>query len=545
MIRAILPVLLLALAAGSAAAADEPAATAPDADAGRVRPSALAGTWYPADAGSLAATVDDLVSAAQPPAPDGTLRALVVPHAGYTYSGATAADAFALLRGASPGRVVVLAPAHRGGFDGLSIADVDAYETPLGQVPLDREAVARLRASPLVQADPAAHRQEHAIEIELPFLQRTLAPGWRLVPVLVGGLDGDADRRAAALIRPLLDDDTLLVVSSDFTHYGPRFGYVPFPADTQLPARIRALDDGAVSRIKARDAGGLRDYQAETGITVCGLQPLRVLLDLLPAEARVQRLAYATSGELTGDWSNSVSYVALAVTAPRPLADTVPRPADAPSSEPPLDKAALQRLHQLALLGIRRAVLGADRVPDDMIRSAIADLPPALEQPAGAFVTLWKEGQLRGCVGHVPDDLPVYASVLRSGANAARKDPRFLPVRPDELEHLDVEVSVLTPPRPIQSPEEIRLGEHGITLEKDGHYGLYLPEVAETMGWDLETTLSQLAIKAGLPADAWRDGASFEVFTSTAYQAPYPAPDDQVGTPGKGPSGPKLLMKRP
>jgi len=147
-----------------------------------------------------------------------------------------------------------------------------------------------------------------------------------------------------------------------------------------------------------------------------------------------------------------------------------------------------------------------------------------LERPAGAFVTLWQHGELRGCVGHVPNDLPVYLSVLQSGANAAIHDHRFNPVQAQELDGLDVEVSVLTPPRPIASIDELRLGEHGITLEKDGHYALYLPEVATEMGWDRETTLSQLALKAGLPADAWRDGATFQVFTTLHYQAPFVSP---------------------
>jgi hypothetical protein len=290
-----------------------------DAGGERIRPSALAGTWYPADAETLAETVDALLAEAVSEPPGGGIRALLVPHAGYTYSGLVAASAFALIRGAQYRRVMVLAPAHHAGFDGLSIGDVDAYETPLGAVPLDAETIARLRASALVRAEPAAHQREHAIEIELPFLQRALAPGWRLVPILVGRLDGDEDRLLADLIRPFLDDGTLIVVSSDFTHYGPRFGYVPFPPDRRVTERIRALDDGAIARIVAHDAPGLLRYREETGVTICGVWPLTLLLRLLPADAAVHRLSYAASGALTGDWRHSVSYAALAVTAPAPL----------------------------------------------------------------------------------------------------------------------------------------------------------------------------------------------------------------------------------
>ena len=190
--RAPLGLIQSALLAGALAAAGvgwgEPASEPVVAS---TRPSALAGSWYPAGPAALADTIDTLLGGADTKRPAGTIRALVVPHAGYAYSGATAAAAFKLVQGVAFDRVLLMAPSHRADFTGLSIAAVDAYETPLGKVPLDADIIATLRGSPLVQADPVAHAQEHAIEIELPFLQRALAPGWRLVPILVGRLDGD------------------------------------------------------------------------------------------------------------------------------------------------------------------------------------------------------------------------------------------------------------------------------------------------------------------------------------------------------------------
>jgi len=256
---------------------------------------------------------------------------------------------------------------------------------------------------------------------------------------------------------------------------------------------------------------------------------------MLPPEARVERLGYATSGELTGDWSNSVSYAALAVRSPRPISGVKGGPAGA-QAEAALGEGDLERLHGIAAIGIRQAVLGQSGMPDGEIMAVGEKLPPSLETPAGAFVTLWKQGALRGCVGHVPNDLPLYRAVLESGMNAARNDYRFQPVGPEELDGLEVEVNVLTPPRPIDSIDEFRIGEHGITLRKDGHYALYLPEVAPTMGWDRETTLSQLAIKAGLPADAWRAGAELAVFATSHYRAPYP--------PGNGSENRELSAKQ-
>jgi len=487
-----------------------------------VRPSALAGTWYPGDPKELAQRVDELLSEAAPATPPGTIRALVVPHAGYAYSGRIAAAAFALVRGRQYRRVLLLAPSHHADFRGLSIAGVDAYSTPLGKVPLDGEAVARLRQSSLVRADPWAHQKEHAIEIELPFLQRALGSGWGLVPILVGALEPQDYPEIADLLRPLVDDETLVVVSSDFTHYGARFGYQPFPPDAQAPERILALDEGAIAQVLARDGPGLLDYQARTGITVCGIRPLALLLHLLPADARVERIAYGTSGELTGDWRSSVSYVALAVTGSADPAETTAEAIDDIGQEG-WTAPDLEQLHRIAVLGVEAAVDGLPQSLEAEIAEVLAGLPPRLNEPAGAFVTLWSRGRLRGCVGHVPNDLPLSKAVLQSAYQAARRDHRFEPVTAAELSGLEVEINVLSVPQPIESIDAFRIGEHGITLRKGDRYALYLPEVAPHMGWDRDTTLSQLALKAGLPADGWREGATFEVFTTIEYKAPYPA----------------------
>jgi hypothetical protein len=487
-----------------------------------VRPSALAGTWYPADSQELTEYLDGLLDAVKPEKPRMPIRALIVPHAGYPFSGATAAKVFAKVRGHDYKRVIVLAPSHHSGFQGLSIADVDAYRTPLGDVPLDGAALAELRKSDLVVSDPMAHAREHSIEIELPFLQRTLKPGWRLVPILVGQMEREDYKKAADLLRPLADAQTLVLVSSDFTHYGLRFGYVPFPVNAETPEKIRALDEGAIKYIVARDATGFLDYQERTGITICGYRPLALLLTLLPPDDQIRKIAYATSGELTGDWANSVSYVGMLVTGPTPIS------ADSPSTKQVgsgLEKADLENLHRLAVLGVQEAVLGPSEARTEDIRKIVDGLPKQLEAPSGAFVTLKEGGQLRGCIGYIFPRKPLYEAVLENGVNAARNDPRFMPVRPDELSDLEIEVSVLSVPEPIASYDQFVVGEQGVILSKDGHQAVFLPEVATEQDWTREQTLSHLARKAGLPEDAWREGASFEVFTSTKYTAPYSARD--------------------
>jgi len=521
-----------------------------------VRPPAVAGSWYPGERDALASLVDGLLERANPD-PAATqgppVRALILPHAGYVYSGATAAVGYKLVVGAKYRRVLVLGPAHRGGFRGLSIARVDAYETPLGRIPVDAVAVKQLRASPLVTSDPLAHRQEHSIEMQLPLLQRSLAPGWKLLPILVGWLEPGDPARAARLLRPLLDDLALLLVSTDFTHYGASYHYLPFALDAHTPQRIEALDQGALQAILQHNAQAFLDYQARTGITICGYQALAILLDLLPQEAQGRLLAHTTSGALTGNYRQSVSYYAIAFRSPTPLnaGGALKNPTSGPAGnrdsgmhrndeghhlpstqapDPPADPPAerlseseWRLLHRIALLGMRDAA--ADKPNDPGANEAYLRLekrlPQRLKRPAGVFVTLWEGERLRGCVGYIPPIRPLGRAVYENAWNAARDDPRFLPVTGSELPHLKMEISVLSPLRPITSPEAFQVGKQGIVLDKDGRRAVYLPEVASRFGWNREQTLDQLALKAGLARDAWKaEDVRLSVFTSQEHRFP-------------------------
>lgn len=477
----------------------------------RVRPPAVAGSWYPGEAEALRAYLQPLLAAAEAPAGQAPIRALLAPHAGYRFSGPTAAKAFGLLQGRRYRRVIVLAPSHRGRFHGLSISEVTHYRTPLGDIPLDLDAAARLNQHPLFQSEPAAHEQEHSIEMQLPMLQAALAPGWRLLPILVSMMHMADYHSAAEALRPWLDEETLLVLSGDFTHYGANYGYQPFPADKDIAERLHRLDMGAFQRVVEHDAAGLAAYQQQTGITACAYGPLMVLLPLLDDAAAVDLIAYTTSGELTGDYQFSVSYLSLAVRSATPLGG-----ATAPQALP---EAQLHSLHQLACLALRAAVEGAPEQTLALERYA-ASLPGNLRHPAGAFVTLTKGGQLRGCIGYILPQEPLYKAVMENARNAALKDHRFAPVSAGELEELTVEISVLTPPAPIASWQAFEPGRQGIILQKAGRRAVFLPEVATQQGWGREQTLSHLAAKAGLPPDAWREGAEFFVFTTQTHTAP-------------------------
>lgn len=489
---------LLLLVAG-AAFADE-----------RVRSPAIAGSWYPGDAAELTAYLDRALDSASGWAlPEGErMQALIAPHAAYAYSGATAAAGYRLLRGQAVDRVILLGPSHHASFRGVAIADVDAYETPLGRVPLDAEAVAGLRASPLVVAGPRGPDREHSLEIQLPFLQRVLALGWRLVPLLVGRLEPEDYAPLVAAIRPLLDDRTLVVVSTDFTHYGARFGYQPFPPDREAAARLEALDKGAFAHIQAGDAAGFLDYQARTGVTICGYRAVALLLHLLPERTRAHIVRYDTSGALLGDYRQSVSYLTAAFTRPaRPAGSALPQ------------QGSLEWLYRLAALRVQD-VVAPDPAAQAALRELVDGLPADVTHPAGAFVTLRRDGRLRGCIGYVAPIKPVWEAVLDNAEAAALHDHRFLPVQPTELDELDVEVSVLTEPTPIASLDEFEVGRHGIILVKDGRRAVFLPDVAVEQGWDREQTVTHLAQKAGLAPDGWRAGAQYFVFTNHKHGGP-------------------------
>ena len=277
-----------------------------------VRRPVLAGSWYPGAPEILARQVDGYLAAA-PAAhrPAGRPLVAVAPHAGYVYSGPTAGKLFGLLAGPAPRTVFILAPNHRAAIDRVALTDDRAFDTPLGRVDVDADAGRTLADSPPFTYDTAAHAGEHAIEIQLPFLQRVWPDATpAIVPLLVPRLTAAQRRQAAATLAAATGPDTLLLVSTDFTHYGAAYGYLPFQRD--VPAALERLDTGAILKILAGDGDGLVAYGEETGITMCGLQAAALALGSgLPAGYEGALIDYSRSGDREGDYSLSVSYAAI------------------------------------------------------------------------------------------------------------------------------------------------------------------------------------------------------------------------------------------
>ena len=283
---------------------------------GSIKHSRLAGSWYPADRQQLLQQVDELLHAAENPA-TASVRGLIVPHAGYVYSGRAAAAAYRRLNRQACDRVVILAPSHFAGFRGVAVLQVDAFTTPLGTVPVERGSLQTLLANPLYRSDAEPFQGEHSLEIQLPFLQRAL-PGVPVVPLLVGELGGDDLIAAARGLQQLNDGRTVFVVSSDFVHYGWRFGYLPFPADGEQAVRtgLRTLDMGAITRICAGAAREFQEYIAHTGATICGALPIAVFLTMHAGCTRGELIEYYTSLDVTGDFEHCVSYASIAFPHP-------------------------------------------------------------------------------------------------------------------------------------------------------------------------------------------------------------------------------------
>lgn len=479
------------------------------------RPPAVAGAFYTDDPARLRTQIEERL--APEPSHKGAL-AIAVPHAGYVYSGAVAGKAFATLDGATVRRVILLGPSHHMGYGGgaLPARGVTAFDTPLGEVGLDLEAIARLRKISHFRGPPEAHDPEHSLEVELPFL-RVVTPEAKIVPVLVGHeMDLESARCMAQSLAPLLDAHTVVVASSDFTHHGASYRWAPF-SGPDLAGQLVRLGRVTAARVAAADPQGFW-YQVEVSRdTVCGARPLAVLTELLAHafSGKGEVLDVTTSGHRTGSWESSVTYAGVAFFGSwKSWEDEV---------LPTLGKVTPSQGSEIVALA--RATLESLLEHDGSIAEWYASDPDTAvsRAPAGAFVTLNNRGKkagdpgrLRACMGVIEAKQPLDQAVVQAAVWAS-EDPRFPRLRADELESLDVEVSILSPSHAVAGPAAIEVGTHGVILSKGSHRALFLPQVATEQGWDRETMLDHLARKAGLPPGGWLEGARFEVFTAQVF----------------------------
>ncbi|MEI7898833.1 MAG: AmmeMemoRadiSam system protein B [bacterium] len=471
----------------------------------KVMVSPLAGQWFPSSERALREEIAERSKGIMVVRKKNVCAA-VVPHAGYRYSGGVAAGVYLRIDPTRFERVVVMGPSHYIGMHNqMSLADATHFSTPLGELRVDMEFVARMRKLPFVTCLPEAHVREHSDQIQLPLIQACLSTNLPVVCVVCGQFDAANLLTASALFKGLLDDRTLVVASSDFTHYGENYGYVPFKQD--VFKSLESLDLGIFDLFAKKDVAGFMKRLDETRATVCGRDPLAFLLAMMPEDAKVERTAYETSGQMLHDTNNSVSYIGALVIGSWSAAAKEKK--SAAKSGEMLSEDDCARLLRLARETITEA-LRKGAVP--VSSAAPKELTEGMQAVRGGFVTLNKRGELRGCIGEIMPRRAIWQVVREQALNAAFHDPRFSPVQAAELGEIDIEISILTPPRPAGSWKEIEIGRHGMVLSKGGRSAVFLPQVAPEQGWDIEETLTHLSMKAGLPQDAWRSGAEYLVF---------------------------------
>ncbi len=457
-----------------------------------VHASPLSGTWYPDNAVALEALLGELWKKSEERTgafvlPGG--RAFLAPHAGLSYSGTVAAAVYRHLERLQPRCVIIAGFTHRGGPDGISIPDVEAYQTPLGRVPVDLELAGGLSSAASFRRSPESRLCDHSVEIQLPLLQKAL-PRATVVPLYVGRLDREAREKAADVLARCMTPDVVLVASSDLTHFGRDFGFEPFPADRAVSERLRRLDFQVLESSGSLREEAFLETLRETSATVCGGEPIALMLATLRriesgGEVFQQVLDYQTSGEITGDFHHSVSYGSLGYF--------------------PYPSFELDAQAQKALLDLARRTLAEYQRTG---KKAVPEFQPsgltALGRRAPLFVTLHQYGKLRGCLGRTTTDVSLEKSVPELTMAAALEDSRFDPVSPSE-EGITVEISVLSPMKRITQAGDFRLHEHGAMLRAKGRQGLLLPQVSAERNWNAEQFLQALGTKAGAGGSAHLD----------------------------------------
>jgi MEMO1 family protein len=469
------------------------ASTPSDSAAGpasvRVRRPAVAGLFYPAEPRALSNDVMRLLNAA-PVRTIPRLRALVCPHAGYTYSGEVAAAGYKQLVGRDIERVVVLGPSHYAAFEGVSVPDAAYYETPLGRVRISAVAAKLTGKGPFVleprcrvqrpswwrQAPRSAPQPgedtpetwEHSVEVQFPFLQLALT-NFEAIPAIYGEADPAA---VARVLAELLDEKTIIVASSDLSHY---HGY----------EAAKGLDGRCIKAICDMDIEKMKDQEA------CGKSPVLALLHVARLKGwKAQLLRACSSGDTpSGDKDRVVGYAAVAFYSP--------------------EQQAFGSEERAFMLGLARRTLATV-----VTNGSLPEIPPAqvtanLSQKRGCFVTLTKGGALRGCIGHILPQEPLYRAVIDNARNAAVRDPRFPPLQRDEVEQIHIEISVLSEPQPLEfsSPDDLlnklQPDIDGVVLQIGPRMATFLPQVWAQIPAK-EDFLSQLSRKAGCESRAWR-----------------------------------------
>ena len=457
-----------------------------------VRPATQANRFYTGDARELSEEVDSFLALHAKDKKYKHVAALIVPHAGYYFSGNVAAAAYqSIPDGKAYKRVFLLGPSHHEWLDGASVnTEYDYYSTPLGNVKVDVETARLLtntdgtdKTDSVFFYNPKAHDREHCLEVQLPFLQRRFGEVPPIVPIIISTNDFRKLQKIAEVLKPYMTEENLFVVSSDFSHY-PKYEDA-----CEVDARTgKAVESGDVERFIAQLEKNASSGVKNLATSACGeLAIATLMLMMQDGGYEVKHLQYQNSGDIDNhDHSRVVGYHAFAILR---------------KSEFSLNDEEKRMLKDIALTSIKDSLDGK-RIAQPILNSKFS----ILNSRCGAFVSLHKHGRLRGCIGHFGEDVPLHEIVAEMARAAAFEDPRFMPVTRDELDDIDIEISVLTPMRRIESLDEFQLHKHGIYIKKGYRSGTFLPQVADEVNWTKEEFVGHCAQdKAGIGWDGWKD----------------------------------------
>lgn len=466
-------------------------------DQGIIRHPAVAGAFYPSRQNELSEMVDNFLQNANPHETRGMITALIVPHAGYVYSGEVAAFGYKKLIGEDIDTVIIVGNSHSEQFFGASIYPEGFWETPLGKVRVDSFLAKKImEMDSRIRFRESAHLEEHSLEVQIPFLQKALK-NFAIVPIILGNSSKDDYLfLAEAIYKSIQGKNVLLIASSDLSHY-PSYE----DAETADKKTIDAIASGDCARFE-KTINDLEVEGIENALTfACGSDAIKTIMQVakkLGAD-EIAVLKSANSSDVSGDKDRVVGYATIGFFAPR--------------RGNLLTADEKKELLQIARTSVENYVK-TEKAPD------WNEASKKLQEKLGAFVTLKKDGKLRGCIGRFsPTDIPLYKVVSEMAIAAATDDGRFFPVTKDELDGLQYEISVLSESVKVQSYKDIIFGKHGVVVKSGGRSGVFLPQVADETGWNIDEFLSHLCLeKAGLHPFCWKDGsADLYIFTAQVF----------------------------
>lgn len=469
------------------------------------RESVVAGRFYPGTSKDLSSEIKTLSANASQLTKltlqsDEELLALVSPHAGYVFSGTVAASAFNLLKGSRKiKRVFLIGSSHSTFFDGASVYYEGYYSTPLGKLAIDNEvALKLLEHKKVFSYNKNAHAQEHCLEVQLPFLQDSLEDKSKIVPILLGTHSKETIKKLAEILLPYFGSpENLFVFSTDLSHY-PSYNDA-FKID-KLTIDSVCSNDPEIFLDQIHENELLQIPNLST--SMCGLTSILTLLFMTHSMSDVvyKPILYQNSGDIAlyGDKSRVVGYQSIAILR---------------KTEKPVKGFALNQQEKNSLLSIARNSI-KDKLSGSNNTQDTQSIPKSLSENMGAFVSVYVQGELRGCIGRISSEDALFRTVKNMAIASSSSDSRFSPIREDELDNMQIEISVLTPLKRITSPEEIIPGKHGILIKKDFLSGTFLPQVATKTGWSAEEMLCECSErKAGLGKYGWKDA---EIYTYEA-----------------------------